>query len=109
MSPRYRTASSIWFVTSVLLALAGCADRVEHERPRLLHREQAAVGHISGIASSDAAAMFEPAVHMAGDTTPMRIAACQVADAGNTRPRLVIDEPVCANIVWGNEDAARID
>jgi hypothetical protein len=99
---------TIGILIGCMLALAGCAERTMPARTSLLPKEQAAVGNLDWVTSPAAVAMHGADPNQNALTT-VHVVACGVVNANAARPKLVIDEPSCANFVVSNEGPRRID
>ena len=99
---------TIGILIGCMLALAGCAERTMPARTSLLPKEQAAVGNLDWVTSPAAVAMHGADTNHNALTT-VHVVACGVVNANAARPRLVIDEPACANVVVSDERHRRID
>lgn len=82
------------------LALAGCMNGATTERPRLLADDQARIGNLEWL-EMHGAALDQP-LRMVNVT----LTSCEQAPQADSRPRLVIGEPVC---VLGSNRAPRVD
>ena len=77
-------------LAAIFLALAGCANDPQADRPRLLTDEEARVGDLNWL-DADTALLSLPEGMLKVELTR-----CGRASQASTTPRLVIGEPACA-------------
>lgn len=89
-------------LAAIFVALGGCANDPQADRPRLLTDEEARMGDLNWL-DADTASLAQPEEMM----MKIELTSCRQAPQASQRPRLVIGEPACR--FGSNREVRRID